>query len=57
VGAVLDKIRYVPGTQFGKVQFFTAEVGEQKLLGISDKVLQGDFRKAALLAEVEPIII
>ena len=53
----MDKIRYVPGTQFGKVQFFTAEVGEQKLLGISDKVLQGDFRKAALLAEVEPIII
>ena len=57
MGAVLDKIRYVLGTKFGKVSVSTAEAGGQKLLGKSDKVLQSDFCEAALPAEVEPVII
>jgi hypothetical protein len=57
VGAVLDKIRYVLGRKFGKVQVSNAEPGGQKLLGKSVKVLQGDFREAALPAEVAPVII
>jgi hypothetical protein len=42
---------------FGLFHRASAEAGGQKLLGKSDKVLQGDFREAALPAEVAPVII